>query len=165
MRAEIGLPASIDSPRAARRFARVVLEAWNLPAQVDVVALLLSELVTNSVIHGRSEVTVVLRNDGSCLRADVRDASSGQPTRPPFDTSEVGGRGLFLVEAMSRASGVEIHTVGKSVWFELPLVGQPTGSVMAGLADEVRSTSAGDRHRDIRKHGHTGADGHRLVDS
>src|SRR5687768_10467301 len=124
MRAEISLPASIDSPRAARRFAAVVLDAWQLAGLTDVVTLLLSELVTNAVVDGRGAVGVGRRNDGSCLRAEVRDGAAVALRRQRFGTATIGGRGLFLVEAMSRASGVELHRGGKSVWFELPLTGR-----------------------------------------
>ena len=105
------------SAREARRFARSTLLEWGLTAAADVVELLVSELVTNSVLHARSEVEVRLRATESTLRVDVVDGSPRQPVLRTRDDKAMTGRGLALVAELSTEWGVDETPDGKSVWF------------------------------------------------
>ena len=81
--------------------------------------LLVSELVTNSVLHGGPPVVVAVDCDGEALQVRVRD---GSPTLPePRDAGQdaEGGRGLELVANLSAAWGVDPEDGGKHVWFVL----------------------------------------------
>lgn len=92
-------------------------------------ALLVSEVVTNAVIHGtagrgsRVQVTYLLHDDR--LHVDVRDAAGGQPRvlRSASVRGELRehGRGLTVVAALAHHWGVVPRVIGKSVWFEVLL--------------------------------------------
>ncbi|WP_321167669.1 ATP-binding protein [Baekduia soli] len=83
--------------------------------------LLLSELVTNAVRHGRGPAVRVLLDasagDGT-LRCEIVDEGDGfVPTARTRPATEPGGWGLHLVEALSRRWGVREGST--HVWFEL----------------------------------------------
>jgi hypothetical protein len=77
--------------------------------------------VTNAVTHARSEVHVVIGRGGgfAVLRVEVGDVSAEPPTLGGFDLDAISGRGLALVKALAHRWGVETHSSGKLVWFEL----------------------------------------------
>jgi DNA-binding NarL/FixJ family response regulator len=112
------------SPGEARRLVRGAL-ASSLASSaddelLDSATLLVSELVTNAVVHAGSEVDVVVRIDGSCLRVEVSDTSDVAPRMQAPTPDETSGRGLPLVEALASRWGVAARPAGgKSVWFEL----------------------------------------------
>ena len=110
----------MTSPRTARRFVGEALAEWECDDARDVVELLVSELVTNAVMHARSraDVAVVLRRD--VVRIEVGDESAEVPLpRQPAPDARTG-RGLELVGRMASAWGVEERQGGKVVWFEVP---------------------------------------------
>jgi anti-sigma regulatory factor (Ser/Thr protein kinase) len=89
-------------------------------ALVDAVELMVSELATNSVKHAHSDFKVSINDSGGEIRVEVRDTGRGRPVlRFPAPT-EPSGRGLRIVEALSRAWGTVDSPRGKSVWFTLP---------------------------------------------
>jgi DNA-binding NarL/FixJ family response regulator len=116
-----GLEASTSSARLARRFVDEVLSRWRCEQLLDDVQLLVSELVTNAVVHAGSEVEVAVRLLADSVRIEVVDRAPASSLRPsaPSDESE-SGRGLLLVETIASAWGVEALDDGKSVWFEIP---------------------------------------------
>ncbi|MEI7029957.1 ATP-binding protein [Streptomyces pratensis] len=106
-------------PKTARDWARRHLESldWTAgsPETVDAVLLTVSELVTNAHVHAESGAQLVMTWDGRCLHVAVHDASSALPrARPPSD-ERLGGRGMFLVDAL--ADSWEAHPCpdGKTV--------------------------------------------------
>ena len=103
----------------ARRFARAQLAAWEAPDLLDSAALVVSELVTNAVVHTGTTTTVELRLDAHTLRVDVEDRHPGRalPTgvhRPTEDAE--GGRGLMITSALASSWGVEYTPQAKRVW-------------------------------------------------
>jgi anti-sigma regulatory factor (Ser/Thr protein kinase) len=116
------LPATPDAPGMARDY--ILLHGAHLPP--DLVAdaqLLVSELVTNAVVHGLPEITLSIRMTPPSIGARVLDHG---PTLPPTDPTaapaeRTHGRGLFIVATMARSWGVDIDesASGKTVWFEL----------------------------------------------
>lgn len=90
----------------------------------DVAALLLSELLTNVVLHARTEATVRITLLGDCLRVVVSDGATSLPTRRHPSTDAVTGRGLMIVDSMADDWGIESFEGGKSVWFELTGAGR-----------------------------------------
>ncbi|WP_251068086.1 ATP-binding SpoIIE family protein phosphatase, partial [Streptomyces sp. ISL-22] len=109
----------------ARRFTRRTLRTWGVPAQgIDAVLLVVSELVTNALVHtdGRVRLDLTLVNDR--LRVAVADASPRTPVKPTSISWEAtGGRGILLVEAMSATWGTVPVSGGKQVWSEIALGG------------------------------------------
>ncbi|MFL6270512.1 MAG: ATP-binding protein, partial [Actinomycetes bacterium] len=117
LRDELVLAPIPTAAAAARAFVREVLGYWQLALPdntlVDRAVLLASELVTNAVIHARTELRLQLELRGDLLHLAVRD---GNPRMlrlviVPGPQAE-GGRGLWLVDQLARAWGVNRHPDG-----------------------------------------------------
>jgi anti-sigma regulatory factor (Ser/Thr protein kinase) len=116
----VTLPAELPSVRAARRFVLSHCVALELTEErCDDALLLASELVTNAVLHGRSEVGLEVTADDDRLRVSVHDENSRHPVPVSEDPAALDGRGLALVDALAEQWGVEDLPMGKAVWFEL----------------------------------------------
>jgi anti-sigma regulatory factor (Ser/Thr protein kinase) len=107
------------APRAARRFVDEVLADAGFDDVLDTVELLVTEVVTNAVMHARSEARVVIRLLDDAVRVEVTDTDDSFPARRVPRDDQPGGRGLDLVEKMSRSWGIDMLTVGKRTWFEV----------------------------------------------
>ncbi|MER6912079.1 ATP-binding protein [Streptomyces sp. NPDC000594] len=132
------LPARVEYVSRARRLARVRLECWGIDGDVhDTVMLILSELVTNAVVHSGSHlVACELLNGAERLRVSVRDQGCA-PLGPHVchtQAAEERGRGLLLVEAVSAAWGAhETHRgTGRTVWAEVAHTAVPFGADFPG---------------------------------
>jgi serine phosphatase RsbU (regulator of sigma subunit)/PAS domain-containing protein len=113
------------SAPAARRFTRDLLTAWNQDLVREDACLLLDEVITNALQHTVGDVSVRLVL-GERLRIEVDDSSNRHPDRRPVDGDSEMGRGLHIVEQLSRAWGVApLPGTGKTVWFELDLPPRP----------------------------------------
>lgn len=120
-----------SAPKEARERVAEVLVAWKLNEVLDTASLLVSELVTNAVRHARSSVRITLSVEGGRVRTGVWDHNLAPLPAPvaggPGDSVEdlpEGGRGLFLVQALSDNWGSETTAEGKCVWFELQTRGE-----------------------------------------
>ncbi|MEU3062378.1 SpoIIE family protein phosphatase [Streptomyces subrutilus] len=110
------------APGRARRFARRALTRWGLEELSDSLELLVSEVVTNAVRYAERPVTLrLLRTD--VLRCEVGDDSPQLPRQRRARDTDEGGRGLFLVNRLTRRWGATRLSSGKVVWFELALPG------------------------------------------
>jgi PAS domain S-box-containing protein len=130
-------PASVA---AARRFVCAALDG--APSDlVGTAQLLVSELVTNAVLHARTEVEVsVARLDGR-VRVRVGDRRPSRGLVPQRCSPYSGtGQGLALVEQLASRFGVDGGDAGKTVWFELWHDGPPPPS--AGWETSVPPRSA-----------------------
>jgi anti-sigma regulatory factor (Ser/Thr protein kinase) len=108
----------------ARTFVLDCLGETDLQRQAQVVALVVSELATNVVLHANTPFTVTLARRGSWLVLEVRDHVAGRVALPaPTDEVELHGRGLEIVQALSQAWGVWPRRDGKSVWAAFSLDG------------------------------------------
>ncbi|WP_246111962.1 SpoIIE family protein phosphatase [Streptomyces hawaiiensis] len=109
-----------DAVMHARRFSARTLRSWGLSAEADTVLLVVSELVTNALVHTQGAVRVELTLAADRLRVSVSDSSPRAPAKPVVvDWESTGGRGLFLVEAVSAAWGSVPVGGGKQVWSEI----------------------------------------------
>lgn len=120
--ASLVLANELESAASARRFVRERCSEWRLDAVTDDVLLVVSELVTNAVMHAESgaELRLVL-TDGS-LRIEVVDDGLGAPDPQLAGSEDEHGRGLLLVSVLSEAWGVESADDGrKVVWADLSL--------------------------------------------
>ncbi|MGW2474866.1 ATP-binding protein [Streptomyces sp. NPDC001665] len=117
-------PTARSVTLARRRAARLVRE-WGHPHRAAEVALLVSELATNALIHGSLRgrlFRVHLTVTGGAIRIEVSDPRGERlPGLREADPDECYGRGLVLVEVLADRWGVEPHTVGKTVFAELAL--------------------------------------------
>jgi DNA-binding NarL/FixJ family response regulator len=124
-RSQRTLEPDIGSSAAARRFMEETLSRWECADVLDVVNLLVSELVTNAVVHGGSEADVSVILTPSALRFEVGDRDEFIPAaKGPNDDWATSGRGLALVDAMAQAWGIQKVKGGKVIWFE---VARPDG--------------------------------------
>jgi anti-sigma regulatory factor (Ser/Thr protein kinase) len=119
MEATIRLSPHPTSARAAREFVAGTLLRWGRRDQTEAAVLLTSELVTNAIIHARTQVAVTIRLADEALRVVVLDESKEHPSRRSGNDELGGGRGLKLVEALAASWGVSPEGSGKAVWFEL----------------------------------------------
>lgn len=109
-------PAEPESVGGARRFVRGVLSEWGLDACEADVSQLVTELATNSVIHGRSSFEVAMSFGDDTLRLSVADRSRRVPTRKSHTVQAMTGRGMHLVAAFADSWGIEQRSSGKAVW-------------------------------------------------
>jgi anti-sigma regulatory factor (Ser/Thr protein kinase) len=119
---EVTLPSLPESAAIARRLAQVViLRHWQLsPKLTEDAVLLVSELVGNAVRHtGARAFGLRLRRRRGWIRAEVRDPSRGLPCLMPVQETDLGGRGLFLVDKLSDRWGADLLPHGKTTWFEM----------------------------------------------
>jgi anti-sigma regulatory factor (Ser/Thr protein kinase) len=121
--ASTSLPADTASVPAARRFVHTTLERLGLLAAWDVAEMLVSEVVTNAVLHAKTEFTIEVARDGDLVRVSVSDLSAAIPRQRAYGTDSTTGRGLRLVATLAVAWGVERAAAGKTVWFEVPAAG------------------------------------------
>lgn len=116
-RAERELPVSPEAPALARDFLRAATCSVHHGHVLDDAVLLVSELVTNSVLHGGPPVIVAVECDGDALQVKVRDGSPAMPIPRDARPGAENGRGLELVKTISAAWGVDPVPDGKNVWF------------------------------------------------
>ena len=116
----LGEPASV---RTARRVVARALEQWSLPHLDAVASLLTSELVTNAILHARSDLSIEVERDDDVVRVTVHDGSPQKPHRQRHGVHAGTGRGLGLLAALATGwgSGPSGPPYRKAVWFELPV--------------------------------------------
>jgi len=114
-------PEAFSVP-AARAWSQPLLHAWGVEGSATDALIVVSELVTNAVAHGRGPVQLLLRRTPSAIRVEVTDAGGGAVEVASPEPDATRGRGLMIVERFSRAWGVDRHDEGKTVWAELAAV-------------------------------------------
>ena len=117
--ANLHLPHSDRAPRLARAFVAESLHGWQLDDLIEPASLVASEVVTNAVIHARSEADLVLERTPTALRISVTDSGAGMARRA--GAASDGGRGLQIVEQLSSRWGAEPTSNGNRVWAEIPI--------------------------------------------
>ena len=105
---------------SARSFAADSLRTLECTAVRDEVELLLTELITNAIIHARTDIEVRLEASGAGVRVEVIDGNPIMPVAGTLTAGALSGRGLTLVQSMSTRWGAHNNgTGGKTVWFEV----------------------------------------------
>ena len=127
LRDELVLAPIRTAPATARAFVRDVLGYWQLALPdatlMDRAVLVAGELVTNAVVHARTELRLRVELRGDLLHLAVRDGSPRMLRLVIIPGPEAeGGRGLLVVDQLARAWGVNRHPDGgKVVWCTLNL--------------------------------------------
>jgi anti-sigma regulatory factor (Ser/Thr protein kinase) len=118
---QLELSGGVSDARLARHWLGKWLASHQVdPDGIDTATLLVSELVSNAVIHARTVITICATLDHKRVRVDVTD---GDPTRGPAvlraaDDAEQG-RGIGILEALAAAWGTDRSATSKTVWFEI----------------------------------------------
>ncbi|MFD0291476.1 SpoIIE family protein phosphatase [Streptomyces sp. NPDC127118] len=105
----------------SRRLVRGKLLDWNLPDAVEAAELMVSELVTNAVKHGRSHHIVLRLVRTGALLCEVSDDEPAPATLLDATSHDESGRGLIVVSGLAREWGTSTTAHGKTVWFEQAL--------------------------------------------
>lgn len=114
------LPAEPRTVPWARAQVRDLLACWSVPEHTDSMELLVSELVTNAVVHGAGRVGLRLVRGSAVLRCEVADDGEDLPFVREAEYTDESGRGLLLVSHLAARWGSHRTATGKIVWFELP---------------------------------------------
>lgn len=123
-RVHLHLRPGAQAPGEAREMVAQACHEWALPHLSDDAQLIVSELVTNGILHARSELRVTAALGATHLHLYVRDRGRGVPHVPSYRTRErrsIGGLGLILVDSLAAAWGTTIGAHGKTVWATLPV--------------------------------------------
>ncbi|MFJ8074990.1 SpoIIE family protein phosphatase [Streptomyces sp. NPDC096176] len=152
--ARTSLPGNLLAPAAARRFVRDALADWtglgflagDLCADrlADDAAVVVSELVTNAVVHAGTAAELLCRfeepthEEPAALVVEVSDHHPDSAvTSGPHSADQSGtpdyGRGLHLVAALAERWGVTFHAALKTVWARLPLDGRDVRPAAAAV--------------------------------
>lgn len=124
MQDSISLSPHPTGAMAARQFVEGTLRRWGRGDLSETAALLSSELVTNVIVHVRSDMIVGIDLDDHRVRVTVFDTSGELPRRRErLAPLEEHGRGLQVVDALATSWGINEGLRGKSVWFELATSG------------------------------------------
>ncbi|NEB82470.1 SpoIIE family protein phosphatase [Streptomyces sp. SID14478] len=129
---------------AARQQLRELLHDWSDEDQVDSAVLLISEMVTNVLVHTDgdalmvAEVTRGTEGGPRRMRVEVADASDNLPHKRRPGELASSGRGLVLMELLAQRWGVDPQGEGKSIWFELY---EPSAAPVAGDGAVSRETA------------------------
>jgi anti-sigma regulatory factor (Ser/Thr protein kinase) len=125
------LRATSASSRSAREFTTTTLRSWGLEELVDDAVVIISELVTNAVRHGvppyaaaagDTPIKLSLVRQGLFVVFIVSDPSEQDPKMRPADDIGENGRGLHVIEALSRVWGwTPLPGTGKAVWAALSI--------------------------------------------
>lgn len=131
-------PGRPSSVRAARHLLRSRAEGHLWDGDLDTAELLVSELVTNAVVHaGTSFELVVCLRGGTTLRVEVVDGSAQHPTARRHSLTAGTGRGLHLLDELADRWGVAVGSKGKTVWFELTVTGVRAGGGTQSWSEPV----------------------------
>jgi len=117
--ARLALRPVPGSAALARRFVDDTLGSWGCDPIAEAGRLLVSELVTNAVLHARTDISVVVTLLRGGVRVEVHDRSTAAPVVRHYEDEAMTGRGLALVDQLAARWGVDRRGDGKSVWFEL----------------------------------------------
>jgi anti-sigma regulatory factor (Ser/Thr protein kinase) len=113
------LPSVPDSPAMARTLVRKELEGC-AESTVTTAELMISELVTNAVVHGGTPIRIELQHGNNVVKAMVTDGGGTLPVLRHPQRSAEHGRGLMIVSSLAHDWGVIENETGKTVWFSLP---------------------------------------------
>jgi len=136
------------APRLVSGARRFVLEhAPDLsPDTRDSLVLLTSELVTNAVLHARTQIELGITIADESIVVTVHDLDLARPEQDPYSSRE-GGWGLGLVSALAEVSAMQtVPGGGKIAWFRLSRTGSAQVGDGAAARPASRQTEQGPAH-------------------
>jgi anti-sigma regulatory factor (Ser/Thr protein kinase) len=118
------LPPHPTSVGEARRIVRRLLVTGGDVDLVDAAELLVSEIVTNAVLHAGTSIDLRCTLVDHSLLVEVDDGGGQLPSYRGYDSTVCSGRGLVLLEQLAERWGVIPTFGGKTVWFLVSAVQQ-----------------------------------------
>ena len=113
------LPPQPASVSLARRHVHDLLERGGRLDLDEIATLLVSEVVTNALLHAGTDIDLSGRLDATGVRVEVGDGSAHLPSPRRYAATAGTGRGLLMLESVVDDWGVTRHPEGKTVWFHL----------------------------------------------
>ena len=113
------LPATARSVPEARQHVSAALQEWGYDGLLETARLLTSELVTNAVLHARTDMSVTVEDTEHGIRVSVTDSSPVPPSLRHHSPTATTGRGIRMLDQLARESSVDEDNGGKTVWFTL----------------------------------------------
>jgi anti-sigma regulatory factor (Ser/Thr protein kinase) len=136
------LPPITESVPTARRFVSDMMRDSDTVADIDTARLLVTEIVTNAVLHALTPMILTVEVSADVVRIEVRDGSELPPRLRAFSPIAATGRGLRLLESLAVRWGVRPEpSGGKVVWFD---VGASSGSAWELAEDWLGEDVPGD---------------------
>lgn len=154
LRLSRGIP---DVPWARHELLSVLEHESEVQADPDRVGLVVTELLTNALLHGQEPVEVHAAVVDDHLRIEVHDASKAVPEERHTEPTAVTGRGLMLVAGLVERWGVDQSGDGKCVWaeFESPTQTSATPGRSGSKNEEIQlpDVARSSSHRSSTAHG------------
>ena len=114
----LAMPNGPHAPGRARDFIRGS-SAFLTRSSRDSAVLMVSELITNAVLHGRPPIVLTVERVRAGVEVSVADDHPDGPMlRSPARTA-LTGRGMLVVDALATSWGVRRRPIGKSVWIRV----------------------------------------------
>ncbi|MGI8777255.1 MAG: ATP-binding protein [Acidimicrobiales bacterium] len=114
------LPADARSAAEARRLVRRTLDGWCDDDQLDNIALCVSELVTNAIVHAESGPRVLVHVRPTLIHVEISDDSAVLPVVRGAAPEDTSGRGVWILGALADRWGSRRRSGGgKTVWFDI----------------------------------------------
>jgi PAS domain S-box-containing protein len=121
------------SARIARRAVIDIVKSTGRGDLADTASLLVTELVTNSIVHARTPILVTITATPHGVRVAVMDSSPHLPVRRLYGAAATTGRGVAVVEQLAERFGTDaVGGNGKTVWFELGTTSAPEAASDVG---------------------------------
>jgi len=138
------LPPQASSVREARRLVRRTALRHHPPEVAETAELLVSEIVTNALVHAAPPIAMAVHLIDDSLRVEVSDGSPYTPVRRHYATTSGTGRGLMLLDEMADEWGVTPDRDGKLIWFRLGAAAAADGAsgavVVSNTATDAEAT-------------------------
>ena len=116
------IPHRVEAVSVTRRTVRKALADWGCDHASDDITLVVSESITNSIVHGAPDVSLTLCVRGGMLFGEVIDHGAEFPHLVDADDIAEHGRGLAMVRGMTQCLGwTRTEDGAKSVWFSYRL--------------------------------------------
>lgn len=104
----------------ARRFVGETLRSWGTEVDTDAAVLLVSEAVTNVVVHGRPPAGLQIDLSGVRVRFSVTDSAPELlPVVRQHDDEAERGRGMQIIDLLASRWGIDVADGAKTFWFEV----------------------------------------------
>jgi anti-sigma regulatory factor (Ser/Thr protein kinase) len=117
---QLTLAPTVDSVGVGRRLVSQALSEWELDALAQTATLLTSEVLTNSLLHARTQIVLTVeRSAPTAVTISVRDGSSVPPRLRQHARDATTGRGLELLDRLSTSWRVDEEDSGKTLTFTI----------------------------------------------